>query len=125
MRGRASRQIIGNSKRLLKPLIREHRSEDAWREASWEIALDLVAERIEEAGREATAIWGGHGNLANNYGVFTGAQMLARFANLYGYQNWSPAMVCWGLGGFGVGLTGALETNTKEDMGANAELIVM
>lgn len=125
VRGQASRQIIGNPKRLLKPLIREHRSEDAWREASWEEALDLVAERIEEAGREATAIWGGHGNLANNYGVFTGAQMLARFANLYGCQNWSPAMICWGLGGFGVGLTGALETNTKEDMGANAELIVM
>ncbi len=34
-------------------------------------------------------------------------------------------MICWGLGGFGVGLTGALDTNTKEDLGANAELVVM
>ena len=125
VRGQASRQIIDNPKRLLKPLIREHRSEDAWREASWDEALDLIAARIEAAGREATAVWSGHGNLANNYGVFTGGQMLARFANLSGCQNWSPAMICWGLGGFGVGLTGALEANTKEDMGANAELIVM
>ena len=29
VRGQASRQIIGNPNRLLKPLIREHRSEDA------------------------------------------------------------------------------------------------
>ncbi len=125
VRGQASRQIIGNPKRVLKPLIREHRSEDSWREASWDDALNLIAARSKAAGREATALWGGHGNLANNYGIATGVQMLTRFANLYGCQNWIPAMICWGLGGFGVGLTGALETNTKEDMGANAELIVM
>ena len=34
-------------------------------------------------------------------------------------------MICWGLGGFGLGLTGPLETNTKEDMGAHAQLIVL
>jgi len=125
VRGQASREIIGNPKRLLKPLIREHRSDDAWQEASWDEALDLIASRITEVGREATALWGSHGNLANNYGTATGSQMLARFANLYGCQYWSAAMICWGLGGFGVGLTGALETNTKEDMGTNAEFIVM
>ena len=53
------------------------------------------------------------------------ADLPPRFANLYGCQYWSPAMICWGLGGFGVGLTGALEVNTKEDMGANAKLIVL
>jgi anaerobic selenocysteine-containing dehydrogenase len=125
VRGQASRQIIGNPNRVLKPLIREHRTEDAWREASWDDALNLIAAHSKTAGREATAIWGGHGNLANNYGIATGVQMLTRFANLYGCQNWIPAMICWGLGGFGLGLTGALETNTKEDMGANAELVVM
>jgi anaerobic selenocysteine-containing dehydrogenase len=125
VRGQASRQIIGNSKRLLKPLIRERRGDDAWREASWDKALDRIAGRIAEAGREATALWSGHGNLANNYGLSIGGQLLSRFANLYGCQYWSPAMICWGLGGFGLGLTGALEINTKEDMGANAELIVM
>jgi anaerobic selenocysteine-containing dehydrogenase len=34
-------------------------------------------------------------------------------------------MICWGLGGFGLGLTGALEINTKEDMGANSRFVVM
>ncbi|HEU0155801.1 MAG TPA: molybdopterin-dependent oxidoreductase [Stellaceae bacterium] len=125
VRGQAARQIIGNSRRLLKPLIRDRRSEDAWREASWDDALDLIASRIVKVGREATALWGCHGNLANGYGLSTGSQMLARFANLYGCQQWGAAMICWGLGGFGLGLTGALEINTKEDMGANSELIVL
>ena len=125
VRGQALQEIIGNSKRILKPIICEHRGEDTWREASWDEALDLIAERIEEAGREATAVWQGHGNVANSYGVFTGGQLLMRFANLFGCQGWDAAMICWGLGGFGIGLTGALETNTKEDMSANAEFIVM
>ena len=34
-------------------------------------------------------------------------------------------MICWGLGGFGLGLTGVLETNTKEDMGAHAQLVLL
>lgn len=125
VRGQSARQIIDNPKRLLKPLMRDRREHGAWREANWDEALDHVASHIKRVGRQATAIWSGHGNLANNYGVATGTQMLARFANLYGCQYWSPAMICWGLGGFGVGITGALEVNTKEDMGANAELIVM
>jgi len=125
VRGQASREIIGNPKRILKPLIRERRGEDEWREASWDEALDLITVKILEAGREKTAVWQGHGNVANSYGVFAGGQLLARFANLFGCQGWDAAMICWGLGGFGIGLTGALETNTKEDMSANAELIVM
>ena len=35
VRGQASRQIIGNPKRLLKPLIRSRRIQDSWREANW------------------------------------------------------------------------------------------
>ena len=34
-------------------------------------------------------------------------------------------MICWGLGGFGVGLTGAIETSTKEDLGENADLVIL
>lgn len=125
VRGQAAQQIIGNPKRLLQPLIRARRNEDSWREASWDEALDLIAGRIAAVGREATALWGCHGNIANGYGLSTGSQMLARFANLYGCQYWGAAMICWGLGGFGLGLTGALEINTKEDMGANSALIVL
>ena len=44
---------------------------------------------------------------------------------MYGCQNWHPAMICWGLGGFGVGLTGALKVNTKEDMAENSNMIVL
>jgi anaerobic selenocysteine-containing dehydrogenase len=125
VRGQASKQIIGNPKRLLKPLIRDRRGRDEWREAGWDEALDLIARHIAAVGREATALWGGHGNLANNYGLSAGSQMLARFANLYGCQYWGAAMICWGLGGFGLGLTGALAINTKEDMAASSELILM
>src|SRR5262249_13030975 len=42
-----------------------------------------------------------------------------------GCQAWHPAMICWGLGGFGVGLTGALKVNTKEDMAENSRMIVL
>jgi len=86
VRGQASRQIIGNPARLLKPLIRDRRSDDAWRETGWDEVLDLIAGQMTAAGREQVALWGGHGNLANNYGVSSGPQMLARFANLYGCQ---------------------------------------
>ncbi|MBI3030956.1 MAG: molybdopterin-dependent oxidoreductase [Candidatus Rokubacteria bacterium] len=125
IRGQASREIIGNPHRLLRPLVRSHRAADAWREASWDEVLDLTAGRMRAAGREAVGIWSGHGLFANDYGTRIHAQLLRRFANVYGCQWWSPTMICWGLGAFGVGLTGALETNTKEDMGAHAALILL
>jgi len=125
IRGHASREIIGNARRLLRPLVRSHRAADAWREASWDEVLDLIAGRMQAAGREAVGIWFGHGLFANDYGTRIHAQLLRRFANFYGCQWWSPTMICWGLGAFGVGLTGVLETNTKEDMGAHAALILL
>ena len=125
VRGRAAHQIIGNPKRILKPLIRERRGEKTWRETSWDEALDRIAAQSDAVGRAATAVWAGHGNFANGYGFRMTRELMTRFAATTGTQNWSPAMICWGLGGFGVGLTGALETNTKEDMGANANLIVL
>jgi anaerobic selenocysteine-containing dehydrogenase len=125
VRGQASREIIDNPRRLLHPLVRARRGEDAWRRASWDEALDLVSARMREAGREAVGLWSGHGLFANNYGTRVGSHLLRRFANLWGCQWWHPAMICWGLGGFGLGLTGTLEANTKEDMGAHARLIVL
>jgi anaerobic selenocysteine-containing dehydrogenase len=125
VRGQASREIIDNPHRLLHPLIRDRRTEDAWREARWDEVLERIVTRMQAAGREAVGIWSGHGASANNYGTRIGAQLLRRFANLYGSQWWSGAIICWGLGAFGLGLTGVLETNTKEDMGQHADLIVL
>jgi len=125
VRGQAAREIIGNPGRLSTPLIREGRAPDAWREATWHEALDLMAARMRAAGREAVGVWAGHGLFANNYGTRVGVHLLRRFANFWGCQWWNPTMICWGLGAFGLGLTGVLETNTKEDMGEHAELIVL
>ena len=124
IRGQAAREIIGNPARLLHPLRRAPRS-GSWRRVTWDDALDLVAERARAAGPEAVGAWSGHGLFANDYGTRLSSELLRRFANLYGSQWWSPNMICWGLGAFGLGLTGLLRVNTKEDMGANAALVVL
>jgi len=128
VRGQASREIIGNPRRLLRPLMRarELRGEEgAFREASWEEALGLTAGRMRAAGREAVGFWSGHGAFSNNYGTRINSHLMRRFANLWGCQWWHPTMICWGLGGMGAAITGALETNTKEDMGEHSELVVL
>ena len=125
VRGRAAKEIIGNSERLLYPLVRETRESDDWRRVSWNEALDTIANRMREVGPTAVGFWPGHGNGSNDYAIGVKWQLIERFANLFGAQRWNPAMICWGLGGFGLGLTGALETSTKEDMGKNSELILL
>ncbi len=124
IRGQASGEVIENPARLLYPMIRERRTDDAWHQAGWDEALDLIASRMQSAGRESVGIWAGHGTLSANYGTFINSQLMRRFANFYGCQWWNPTMICWGLGAFGLGLTGILETNTKEDMGRHSQLIV-
>ncbi|HET7340664.1 MAG TPA: molybdopterin-dependent oxidoreductase [Methylomirabilota bacterium] len=125
VRGQASREIIGNPLRLLYPMVRARRDRQHWQRASWDEALDLVSARLRAAGAEAVGAWSGHGLFANNYGTRVASHLLRRFANLWGCQWWNPTMICWGLGGFGLGLTGILEVNTKEDMGAHAQLVVL
>jgi len=125
VRGQASREIIGNPRRLLHPLVREQRGVDAWRRASWDEALDLIAGRMRAAGPGAVGLWAGHGLAANNYGTRISSHLNRRFANLYGAQWWSGTIICWGLGAFGLGLTGVLRTNTKEDMGEHSRMIVL
>jgi anaerobic selenocysteine-containing dehydrogenase len=128
VRGHASREIIDNPARLLRPLLRDRAARGqagAWREASWAEALDLVAARMRAVGPRAVGFWSGHGAFTNNYGTRVNSHLMRRFANLYGAQWWNPTMICWGLGAFGIGLTGPLETNTKEDMSAHAALIIL
>lgn len=123
VRGQNAHEVIGNSKRLLRPKIRKQRGLDEWRDASWDEALRLIADNIKAATAERTGIWLGHGTFT--LGGATSNQLAARFANLFGCHNWSPSMICWGLGAFGIGLTGTLATNTKEDLSANSELVVL
>jgi anaerobic selenocysteine-containing dehydrogenase len=125
IRGQASREIIGNPQRLLYPQMRERRGVDQWRRVSWDEALDRIVARMRAAGPQAVGLWGGHGLAANNYGTRIASHLNRRFANLYGCQWWSGAIICWGLGAFGLGLSGVLEANTKEDMGEHARLIVL
>jgi len=124
VRGQAAPEILGNPRRLLYPMLRATRG-GRWRRATWDEALDLIVQRMRAAGREAVATWSGHGIFANNYGTRIHSHLLRRFSNIYGCQWWSPAIICWALGGFGLGLTGLLEPNTKEDMGANSNLILL
>lgn len=125
MRGKAAHEILGNDRRLLKPMVRASRGTTTWDEAGWDDVLDRIAGRMQAVGREAVGFWQGHGNAVNDYGFGLKRGQMERFANLYGCQYWNPAMTCWGLGGFGLGLTGALETSTKEDLGANADLVIL
>ncbi|HQR10907.1 MAG TPA: molybdopterin-dependent oxidoreductase [Casimicrobiaceae bacterium] len=124
VRGQASRQVIDNPGRLLYPHIRDRRGGE-FRRATWDEALDRIAASMSGAAPEASAIWPGHGVLTTNYGTRIAGQLLSRFAHLYGCQYWNPTMICWGLGAFGLALTGPLETNTKEDMGEHSRLIIL
>ena len=106
-------------------MLRERRSADAWRRVSWDEALDRIVDRMRAAGPEAVGLWAGHGLAANNYGTRISSNLNRRFANLYGCQWWSGAIICWGLGAFGLGLTGVLKTSTKEDLGEHSRLVVL
>ena len=124
VRGLASREIIDNPARLLHPLVRDRRGDD-FRPATWDEAFARITTSMAQSPPHATGIWPGHGVFTTNYGTRISAQLLARFAYRHGCQYWSPAMICWGLGAFGLGLTGLLETNTKEDMGEHSQLILL
>jgi anaerobic selenocysteine-containing dehydrogenase len=51
--------------------------------------------------------------------------MVNRFGLLGGFQQWSSSIVCWAMGGYGLGLTGTLKTHTKEDMATHSRTIVL
>ena len=124
IRGQASAEIFASPNRLLHPLLRDHRDQPL-RRATWDEALDRIATALKAAPPEATALWPGHGTFTTNYGTRVSAQLFARFANFHGSQFLNPTMVCWGLGAFGLALTGVLETHTKEDLGAHAGLVLL
>jgi anaerobic selenocysteine-containing dehydrogenase len=123
VRGRSTSEIFSNPRRLMYPQIRDDRRTNTWRRVSWDEALDFIVKRMRSVGPEAVGLWAGHGGFTPGSAVTV--QMMQRFSNIHGCQAWHPAMICWGLGGFGVGLTGALKVNTKEDMAENSKMIVL
>ncbi len=125
MRGKAVHEIVGNKQRLLSPRMRHVRGSNDWTDVTWEAAMDHIAHKMREVGREKVGFWQAHGNWGNDYAFGLKRAQMDRFANLFGCQYWNPAMICWGLGAFGVGITGALETSSKEDLSANSELVVL
>ncbi len=124
MRGQAVHEIVGNDKRLTVPLMRDKRGGEL-REATWDEAYARIIGAMGAVDNHEVAFWGGHGLAVNDYGVGIKGQIMARLAHLYGAQIWGGPMICWGLGGFGFGITGVISTSTLADMEANADLIIM
>lgn len=124
VRGQAAREVFDNPGRLMHPLVRDRR-EDPFRRATWDEAMDRISAAVAAVPPQATAIWPGHGTFTTNYGTRVSAQLFARFANFHGSQFLNPTMICWGLGAFGLALTGMQETHTKEDMGEHSRLILL
>jgi anaerobic selenocysteine-containing dehydrogenase len=120
VRGRAAGEVVDSAHRMLAPRLRDRRG-GAWRDASWDEALDRVADAIRAAGPARTGVWAGHGTAVN--GVM--GQLSLRFAHMTGTQWWRPSIVCWGLGGLGFSLTGVSEVHSMEDLAANADLILL
>ncbi|HEY0755963.1 MAG TPA: molybdopterin-dependent oxidoreductase [Ktedonobacteraceae bacterium] len=123
IRGRASQEIFENPKRLLSPLRRVgERGEDQWEQCSWDEAYAQIVGAIKGSSPERVGLWRGHG--AGTTGP-TGNTLISRLGMLGGFQHWSSSIVCWAMGGYGLGLTGTLKTSTKEDMAAHARTILL
>jgi anaerobic selenocysteine-containing dehydrogenase len=121
VRGRASAEIVDNPRRLLSPRLRDRRRGEAWRDVSWDAALDRISGAFAAAGPGRSAVWLGHGLNVNAIG----RPIAERFSHLVGAQWWQPAIVCWGLGGLGFALTGVTEVNSMSDLADHAELILL
>jgi anaerobic selenocysteine-containing dehydrogenase len=122
VRGRSAHEIQGNPLRLSHPLLRRGpRGSGDWEQITWDDAMDRIVSAMRQAGRERIGVWTGHGSGATGIGN----QMARRFGYLSGFQFWNSSIVCWALGGYGLQLTGTLDCNTKEDLGANSHTIVM
>jgi anaerobic selenocysteine-containing dehydrogenase len=125
VRGRAAVEIPHNPERLLQARYRTDRTQQAWQTTSTSDALNKLAAHVKSHRPEQMAFWMGHGDAATNYGTRIGGLLARRFAHLYGTQWWHPAMICWGLGGFGLGLTGFAEVHSMDDMADHSDLILL
>lgn len=123
IRGQATQEIFENPRRLLQPLRRVgERGEDKWEPCSWDEAYALIVDAIKQTKAERVGLWRGHGTGTTGP---TGNTLVNRFGLVGGFQQWSSAIVCWAMGGYGLGLTGTLKTNTKEDMASHSRTILL
>lgn len=123
VRGQATQEIFENPKRLLHPLRRVGaRGEDRWEQCSWDEAYAMIVNAISETQPERVGLWRGHG--VGTTGPM-GSLLVSRFGRLGGFQQWASAIVCWAMGGYGLGLTGTVKTSTKEDMAANSRTVIL
>ncbi len=81
IRGQSAGEIVDNPLRLLHPRVRERRVPDAWRDTSWDEALDRIADAIRRVGPEAVGVWSYHGAIVN----LVPYRLAARFANVGGF----------------------------------------
>ncbi len=108
---------------MLHPLRRVgERGEDRWEPCSWDEAYALIVDALQHTQPERVGLWRGHG--IGTTGPM-GTMLVSRFGLLGGFQQWSSSIVCWAMGGYGLGLTGTVKTNTKEDMAANSHTILL
>jgi anaerobic selenocysteine-containing dehydrogenase len=122
VRGAAAGEIVYNPKRIHRPLMRKGpRGSGEWEEISWTAALEAIADRMKTVGREAVAVFPGHGSFVNGLN----GPLVARFANAYGCQWLNPSIVCWALGGWGLAVTGVVETHSKSDLAEHSRLILL
>src|SRR5260370_26648622 len=82
----------------------------------------MIVHAIQQTQPERVGLWRGDG--IGTTGP-TGNTLVSRFGLLGGFQQWSTAIVCWAMGGYGLGLTGTLKTNTKEDMASHSHTILL
>ena len=122
VRGQSAIEMVHSPERLTEPLLRSgDPPAGGWESTSWSSALDLIAERMAAVGRERVGVLFGHGALQSG----VGSHLASRFANMYGSQRWSGSINCWTYGGLGFAMTGVLNTHTKEDLGANSEMVLL
>lgn len=117
-RGQHVQEIIDHPQRLLFPQVRSDRH-GAWHRAPWDQVMETMTNRLAHPDR--VALWLGHGAVVSDLN----RPVLAHFAEVLGLTYWDPAVVCWTAGAYGLAATGIVETNTKEDMGAHADLILL
>ncbi len=126
VKGQACGEIQRSPQRITQPLRRAGaRGEGRWEAISWDMALDILAVRMEknlQAGRpQANALYHSHGNIVQrvNWKILT-----PRFVNLLGMTLWDGNFPCWYDVGLAQHLTGCWGLHDPVEMGQHAAGLV-